>query len=354
MLLRHGYTCAWLFFAVSEERSFSAAAARCRVAQPSLSRQIAGLERELGERLFIRSRDGAALTEAGETLVPYARAALSAIEHAHDAFAERTGLLTGTLRIGVVNGTANTRIPACAAALHRAHPGVRITMADGTSRTLIQAVRTRELDLAVAVSEVTPLPEDLDSITVMMDEVVAVAISGGFPQASGVSWPDLAGCPIISYTHESALAELVDAARGDHRIDLICATNDPLLHVAMARQGAGIALTAASMLPAAVNSAAADSASAASASAASAASVASSIPAADTSADDISSFSVSDTAADVAASIGAIDGANMHNELGIRHFNPPLTFRKRLIWRRDAASGPSIRAFLNQVSKSDA
>jgi pimeloyl-ACP methyl ester carboxylesterase len=205
------------------------------------------------------------------------------------------------------------------------------------------------------VSEVTPLPEDLDSTTVMMDEVVAVAISGGFPSCvRGIMAGPRRACPIISYTHESALAELVDAARADHRIDLMCATNDPLLHVAMARQGAGIALTAASMLPAAVNSAAADSASAASASAASAASVASSIPAADTSADDISSFSVSDTAADVAASIGAIDGANMHNELGIRHFNPPLTFRKRLIWRRDAASGPSIRAFLNQVSKSDA
>ncbi|MCH3974831.1 MAG: LysR family transcriptional regulator [Bifidobacterium tibiigranuli] len=63
------------FLAVGEERSFSAAAVRCRVAQPSLSRQIAGLERELGERLFVRSRDGAALTEAGETLVPYARGA---------------------------------------------------------------------------------------------------------------------------------------------------------------------------------------------------------------------------------------------------------------------------------------
>ncbi|MCI1649589.1 LysR family transcriptional regulator [Bifidobacterium tibiigranuli] len=298
------------FLAVDEEQSFSAAAVRCRVAQPSLSRQIAGLERELGERLFVRGRDGAALTEAGETLVPYARAALSAIAQAHDAFAERTGLLTGTLRIGVVNGTANTRIPACAAALHRAHPGVRITMVDGTSRTLIEAVHARELDLAVAVSEVVPLPEELDSTTVMMDEVVAVAISSGFPHASGVSWPDLAGRPIISYTHESALAELIDAARADHQIDLMCATNDPLLHVAMARQGAGIALTAASMLPA--------------------------------------------TAPAASDKDDRPDGCRDPDELDVRHFNPPLTLRKRLIWRRDAASSPAVRAFLNQVSKSDA
>ncbi|MCH3974830.1 MAG: LysR family transcriptional regulator substrate-binding protein [Bifidobacterium tibiigranuli] len=238
------------------------------------------------------------------------RAALSAIEHAHDAFAERTGLLTGTLRIGVVNGTANTRIPTCAAALHRAHPGVRITMVDGTSRTLIESVHARELDLAVAVSEVAPLPGELDSITVMMDEVVAVAVSGGFPHASGVSWPDLAGRPIISYTHESALAELIDAARADHQIDLMCVTNDPLLHVAMARQGAGIALTAASMLPA--------------------------------------------TAPAASDKDDRPDGCRDPDELDVRHFNPPLTLRKRLIWRRDADSSPAVRAFLNQVSKSDA
>ncbi|MCI1746875.1 MAG: LysR family transcriptional regulator [Acidipropionibacterium sp.] len=282
------------FLAVSEEGSFSAAAARCVVAQPSLGRQIAGLERELGERLFVRSRDGVALTEAGETLVPYARAALSAISHAHDAFAERSGLLTGTLRIGVVAGVANTGIPACAAALHRTHLGVRITMVEGASRRLIEAVRTRELDLAVAVSEVRPLPEELDDVTVMMDEVVAVAAPNGFPGMPGVSWSDLEGRPIISYTQESALAELIDAARKDHRLDLMCATNDPLLHVAMARQGAGIALTAASMLP----------------------------PAGD--------------------------------DIDVRHFGPPLMFRKRVIWRRDATSSPPVRAFLSQMTGSGA
>jgi DNA-binding transcriptional LysR family regulator len=195
---------------------------------------------------------------------------------------------------GVVAGAANTRIPACAAALHRAHPGVRITMVEGASRRLIDAVRTREIDLAVAVSEVRPLPEELDDITVMMDEVVAVASVNGFPTATGVTWSDLEGQPIISYTQESALAELIDAARKDHRLDLMCATNDPLLHVAMARQGAGIALTAASMLPV------------------------------------------------------AGDG------IDVRHFSPPLMFRKRVIWRRDAMSSPPVRAFLNQVAESGA
>jgi len=62
-----------LFLAVAEEGSVSAAARRLRLAQPTLSRRLATLERAIGESLFRRSVSGAALTSAGERLLEPAR-----------------------------------------------------------------------------------------------------------------------------------------------------------------------------------------------------------------------------------------------------------------------------------------
>jgi len=59
------------FLALRDERNFTRAARRCGVAQPSLTRAIRNLERELGEPLFARRPDGANLTVYGEQVAPY-------------------------------------------------------------------------------------------------------------------------------------------------------------------------------------------------------------------------------------------------------------------------------------------
>ncbi|MGY3340912.1 DNA-binding transcriptional LysR family regulator [Streptomyces filamentosus] len=66
------------FFAVAEELHFTRAAERPYVSRPTLSKQIRALERQLGAPPFDRGRQGVRLTEAGTTLLPYARAVLAA------------------------------------------------------------------------------------------------------------------------------------------------------------------------------------------------------------------------------------------------------------------------------------
>ena len=85
------------FVAVAEELSFTRASRRLHVVQSGVSSAIQGLERELGAALFDRDRHRVTLTEAGQALLPEARATLAAAQAAADAVAEATAGLRGTL-----------------------------------------------------------------------------------------------------------------------------------------------------------------------------------------------------------------------------------------------------------------
>lgn len=94
------------FVTVAEEANFTRAAARLHLAQPGVSAQVRQLERELGQPLLDRSGRSVTLTEVGLAVLPYARAALSAVEAVRQTVDEFTGLLRGHVTIGFLSGAA--------------------------------------------------------------------------------------------------------------------------------------------------------------------------------------------------------------------------------------------------------
>ena len=145
------------FVAVAEEASFTRAAARVHVAQPGVSAQIRQLERELGQPLFDRSGRTVRLTEAGAAVLPYARAALEAVDGVRLAVDEIAGLLRGHVNIGMVTAWASPDLPDLLAAFHRQHPGVEITLTESNSDQMLDALQTGHLDVAL-VGLATPPP----------------------------------------------------------------------------------------------------------------------------------------------------------------------------------------------------
>src|SRR2546421_8991627 len=91
------------FCAVAETGSFSRAAEQSHVSQPSLSQQILKLEDELGARLFDRLGRSVRLTEEGKTFLPWARAALRALEAARGGVVERKETVGGEICVGVIS-----------------------------------------------------------------------------------------------------------------------------------------------------------------------------------------------------------------------------------------------------------
>jgi len=133
------------FVGVARERNFTRAAAKLRVAQPALSRQIRQLEDELGVLLLARGTRGVELTEAGETFLGEAQSLLEQSERAMRA--ARWSGRAGQLNIGYVWGLFHTRVPRWVADFRRRHPEVAVNLFDLTATEQAEALARKRLDL---------------------------------------------------------------------------------------------------------------------------------------------------------------------------------------------------------------
>ncbi len=139
------------FVVVAEELSFTKAARRLHVVQSGVSSAIQGLERELGAVLFDRDRHRVALTDAGQALLPEARATLAAAQAAQDAVAQARAGLRGTLIVGTLTSTGRFDLPKLLGRFHDSHPRVAVHLRQSAagSAGLARQVIAGELDLAL-------------------------------------------------------------------------------------------------------------------------------------------------------------------------------------------------------------
>lgn len=153
--------------AIAETGSFSRAAERCQVAQPSLSQQVLRLEEDLGAKLFDRLGRSIRLTEAGRAFLPYARSILNEIEAARASVAETGAEMCGTVAAGAIPTIAPYLMPRYTAAFAKKFPQAKLRIIEETTPVLIDRLRTLSIDLAVLALplrhkdlEVFPLREE--------------------------------------------------------------------------------------------------------------------------------------------------------------------------------------------------
>src|SRR6185312_5191738 len=121
------------FRAVAHERSFSRAARSLSLSQPSVSNQVAALEREVGVRLFERRPGGLRLTPEGEVLLEHADAIADRFSLAETQLSGVAARRRTRLRIGALPSALAGVVPAASARVRNQRPDTQVTFDEGRS-----------------------------------------------------------------------------------------------------------------------------------------------------------------------------------------------------------------------------
>lgn len=205
------------FVTVAQLGHFTRAAEQLHLAQPSLSRQIASLENDLGAELFQRARGGSTLTSAGESLLPLARRMLADAESVRRELAELAGLQRGRVRLGATPTLFISLVAEALSAFHIAHPEVELHVSEKGSLRLLDELAAGELDLAM-VTTTDPTSADRFEVTPLLVEEVVVISSAALPPVTPVTprgtigLDDVAALPQILFSSTYDLRSATDAA----------------------------------------------------------------------------------------------------------------------------------------------
>jgi DNA-binding transcriptional LysR family regulator len=228
------------FRAVARQRSFSQAARGLSLSQPSVSQQVAALEREIGARLLDRRPGGLQLTRAGAVLLEHADAIAERLQLAEAQLAEIAGAERSTLAIGAFPTALATLVPAAMARLGNA----RVIVEEGAARTLEERVRSGALHLAVSFQDAARPrrePAGLERRD-LVRETFLVALASGHRLAGRDRVP-LAELADEAWTAPSADGIVVRACRAagfEPRLTSI--TRDQLAIRALVARGLAVAL----------------------------------------------------------------------------------------------------------------
>ncbi len=134
---------------VAEERSFSRAARKLYIAQPSLSQFILRLEKSLGAPLFDRAKKPLVLTEEGEMYVDYATRILGMNEEMRRSLKDSSKAGTGRLSLGVPLFRGVYLLPLLLPFFRRKHPNIEITLAEGDTNYLERMLLEGSIDICI-------------------------------------------------------------------------------------------------------------------------------------------------------------------------------------------------------------
>ncbi len=197
------------FLAVADTRSFTRAAERLHVTQPTLSHQVKQLESLVGTVLFERSTKEIELTAAGRLFKPYCERILKEIELSALAISELEGLMRGSLRMAVFHAFSHSMLPPILAEFALRYPGVRVTVRLVPQVDLKRDLLNAELDFAISYEA-----DDYEQIVAerLFDEELVLIVGSGHSHAGRKSIPmrELATLPLVLLTQEFGARQFVD------------------------------------------------------------------------------------------------------------------------------------------------
>ncbi|MFD0295592.1 LysR family transcriptional regulator [Streptomyces sp. NPDC127118] len=236
--------------AVAEEGSVTAAAELLHVAQPSVSQQIRGLERELGVELFARTPTGLVPTVVGRAFLREAEAAVSAARRARATARAGADELVGELVVAVQMGFGTRQLPGALGALRRRYPRLEVTVFEEPSSAELERLCRRGLLGLALMAACERSPADAHHLG---DEEFVVAVGAGHRQlaADRVELRELDGEPWVRFDRDSALDGVLRNVLRENDLAPVTAAraSQTATAVRWAAHGLGVTLVPASAVP---------------------------------------------------------------------------------------------------------
>ena len=168
------------FVAVAKTGSFSQAAIKCRVAQPSLSKAIQRLEAAIGEKLFTRLKRRAVLTPAGEMTFKRAVRIIDEFEELKRELSDAHGLKRGAVTVGVLPTISPYLLPHVISRFAEACPALEMVIHEDMTVNLLRMIDVCELDLGIMS---LPISNDGFEVETLFTEELLLAVEAKHPLA---------------------------------------------------------------------------------------------------------------------------------------------------------------------------
>lgn len=196
--------------AIADTGTFSAAAKKTYVSQPSLSIQVKDMEDFLGVPLFERGRRGALLTPVGAQLAKRARIILSEVEALRTLARQSTRVLTGRIKLGVLSSVGPYLLPMASGRLREDYPDLQLAVKEATSKELQAQLLEGHFDAVISLTAPSPLTAHVPIareqlyISTAPDDVLAGT-------RDAVSLSDLKSRELLSLGEGHTLTEIVSS-----------------------------------------------------------------------------------------------------------------------------------------------
>jgi len=208
----------YYFWTVARLGGISAAARELNLAQPTLSAQLAALERRCGRKLLVRGPWGARLTPEGEAVLQHCRRIFEAGSQLEADIAAGLDEAPRSLRLGAHGAVPRAVIMQVLDAIRAGDPAVRAIVASGTPEGIADRMESRVLDVAVATLDLSLRlgpsfrGREIGTIPLVFVAAPSVARSAGrFPEG-------LSGVPMLMRGADNPLTKRVEQYLKSHGV----------------------------------------------------------------------------------------------------------------------------------------
>jgi len=229
--------------AIAETGSFTACGKKLHVSQSAISRQILLLEEELGEPLFLRVGRHVRMTPAAESLVQLGQRVFQDVRETIGKITDRSGELTGTLRLCGGMTVCLYVFPPLLKHLRRVHPHLDMRLTVATAERAVAEIRAGRIDAGLLTLPV----EESDLVTqpALREELLLLTTpSHPLARRRVVTPRDLAGQPFVLFEPGSSTRHVIDRFFASENIEptVVMETENVEIIKAMVRTGLGISI----------------------------------------------------------------------------------------------------------------